>query len=107
MGTTAYTADLWFAPHIKHSVASPDFSLFWFMLKNNLFFKGWNQVVIETLYFIIKNGGIWHLWGHSWEIDENNDWKKLEDIFREISIVSKKVLKLNNSQLLKLYNGEI
>lgn len=108
MGTTAYAADLWFAPHLKHSVTSPDFSLFWFMVKNNLFFKGWNQVAIKTLDFIIKNGGIWHLWGHSWEIDENNDWKKLEDIFREISTVSKEVLKVNNSQLLKLYNnGEI
>jgi hypothetical protein len=115
MGPTVYAADRWFAPHIKHIkhfVPSPDFSLldfslFWFMVKNNLFFKDWNQVAIETLDFIIKSGGIWHLWGHSWEIDENNDWKKLEDIFCEISTVSKEVLKVNNSQLLKLYSGKI
>lgn len=34
---------------------------------------------------IETNGGCFHLWGHSWEIDENNLWKKLEEIFKIIS----------------------
>jgi peptidoglycan/xylan/chitin deacetylase (PgdA/CDA1 family) len=33
----------------------------------------------------IKKGGIFHLWGHSWEIEKNNQWKKLEAIFEYIS----------------------
>ena len=29
---------------------------------------------------VLENGGIWHLWGHSWEIEQNGDWEILADI---------------------------
>jgi peptidoglycan-N-acetylglucosamine deacetylase len=29
---------------------------------------------------VLQNGGIWHLWGHSWEIDELGLWKDLEEM---------------------------
>lgn len=32
-----------------------------------------------------KNGGCFHLWGHSWEIEEYKLWTKLELIFKQIS----------------------
>ena len=31
------------------------------------------------------HGGCFHLWGHSWEIEENNLWQKLEEICKIIS----------------------
>ncbi|MDQ2751576.1 MAG: polysaccharide deacetylase family protein [Bacteroidota bacterium] len=34
---------------------------------------------------INKNGGCFHLWGHSWEIEEFGLWEKLEELFRIIS----------------------
>ncbi len=34
---------------------------------------------------IEKNGGCFHLWGHSWEIEEFGLWEKLEELFRIIS----------------------
>ncbi|MDR2984626.1 MAG: polysaccharide deacetylase family protein, partial [Nocardiopsaceae bacterium] len=34
---------------------------------------------------VLAEGGIYHIWGHSWEIDRNNDWERLEDFFRCIS----------------------
>lgn len=37
------------------------------------------------LQYVDKNGGCFHLWGHSWEIEENNLWQKLEQIFRLLS----------------------
>ena len=30
-------------------------------------------------------GGVFHLWGHSWEIDENDQWGPLEDMLRLLS----------------------
>jgi peptidoglycan/xylan/chitin deacetylase (PgdA/CDA1 family) len=30
-------------------------------------------------------GGCFHLWGHSWEIEENNLWDKVEQVFQKIS----------------------
>ena len=103
MGTTVYAKDLWFAAYIKHLATSLDPSLFLFMIKNNLFFKGWDRIATETLDFVIKNGGVWHLWGHSWEIDGNNDWGKLEAVLYQINTLSKESLKVDNSQLLRIY----
>jgi peptidoglycan/xylan/chitin deacetylase (PgdA/CDA1 family) len=31
-----------------------------------------------------KQGGIFHFWGHSWEIDKNNDWIRLEKFLKEM-----------------------
>jgi len=105
IGTTIYARDLWFASHIKHSLDSQDFVLFRFMLRNKLFFKDWDQIATETLNFVIKNGGVWHLWGHSWEIDDNNDWGRLEEVLRQISGLSGETMRMNNSQLIKIYTN--
>ncbi len=103
MDNTVHAANWWFAPYIKHSMASRDLRLFEFMLRSNLFFKRWDRIAIETLDFVIKNGGVWHLWGHSWEIDSNNDWGRLEEVLRRVGTLSKQAIKVNNSQLLRMY----
>ncbi len=103
MGTTVYAKDLWFAAYVKHSATSLDPNLFLFMIKNNLFFKSWDRIATGTLDFVINNGGVWHLWGHSWEIDDNNDWGKLEAVLHQINALSKESLKVDNSQLLRIY----
>jgi peptidoglycan-N-acetylglucosamine deacetylase len=28
--------------------------------------------------------GVYHIWGHSWEIDRDNNWDKLEELFKYI-----------------------
>ena len=73
------------------------------MLKKNLLFKSWDRIAIETLNFVVENGGIWHLWGHSWEVDENNDWGKLEGIFQMLGSLPKEIKRMDNSQLLMMH----
>ena len=34
---------------------------------------------------VVKNDGCFHLWGHSWEIEEYNLWNKLELVFDRIA----------------------
>lgn len=46
----------------------------------------------------LENGGMWHLWGHSWEIDKNCEWSKLEEVFEYVS---------KKTRVLYLPNGEI
>ena len=105
MGTTAY-ASYWLfglAPYFKHAVASQDFRLFSFMVKKNLLINSWDKVAVKTLDFVVNNGGIWHLWGHSWSIEDNNNWVRLEKIFRNIGALSNDIRKMSNSQLLKMH----
>ena len=45
----------------------------------------------------LEEGGVYHLWGHSWEIDKNEDWNRLERVFKYISGVDiKKIIYVKN-----------
>ena len=46
-----------------------------------------------------QHGGVWHLWGHSWEIEKFHLWGVLEDVLRRISNLQH-VLYRTNSQVL-------
>jgi len=48
-------------------------------------FWNWDQLAIFLFDRATKSGGVYHLWGHSWEIDANDDWKRLEKVFAYIS----------------------
>lgn len=45
----------------------------------------WEYLAKKTFDYVEKYGGIYHLWGHSWVIERENDWKKLESVFSYIT----------------------
>ena len=58
----------------------------------------WDALAKAMFDQVIKEGGIYHIWGHSWEIDEHDDWERLENVFRYIS-ASPKVTYVTNGEL--------
>jgi len=104
-GTMVNAKPYFFTRYILHTVASKDFTMLGFILKKGLYLKDWDRIAAESLDFIMNNGGIWHLWGHSWEIEANSYWDKLESIFRLINDLPREALKINNSQLNLMYRG--
>ncbi len=64
------------------------------------FFKNlhWEYLAKKTFDYVNQNGGLWHLWGHSWVIDKYNDWNKFEKVLNYIS---------NRKNLRYLTNSEI
>jgi len=74
-----------------------------YAIKNNanliplLFTKDWSKVAMNTFDYVNENGGIWHLWGHSWMADKYDDWDKLELVLRYVSRKSE-ILYLSNSK---------
>jgi peptidoglycan/xylan/chitin deacetylase (PgdA/CDA1 family) len=44
------------------------------------------------------NGGVFHLWGHSWEVDKNNQWRNLEAVFEYIA---------NREDVVYISNGKL
>lgn len=55
-------------------------------------FSRWNPLVfMENMNWeclakrmfdrVMEKGGLYHLWGHSWEIDKNKDWNRLKNVF--------------------------
>ncbi len=52
----------------------------------------------DYLNKINKDGGCFHLWGHSWELEEFGLWNKLEELFRIVS---------NRNDFIYVANGEM
>ncbi|KLU05056.1 putative xylanase/chitin deacetylase [Rhodopirellula islandica] len=45
----------------------------------------WMGLAEVMLARAAQTGGVFHLWGHSWEIEENEQWKNLEKVFAMLS----------------------
>jgi len=63
---------------------------------------GWSSFAISFFEYVARNGGIFHIWGHSWEIEKYNLWNDLEKIFQHISN-RKDVSYLTNSEVINQY----
>jgi peptidoglycan-N-acetylglucosamine deacetylase len=48
------------------------------------YYRHWDLLAMAMFDKIKSEGGIFHLWGHSWEIEKNNDWERLEKVFKYI-----------------------
>ena len=72
------------------------------MIKKVLY--NWEAMSNESLRYVVEHGGIWHLWGHSWEIEKNRDWATLERVFKMITQIKHEhpeIVMSTNSGLLK------
>ncbi len=71
------------------------------ILKNKLPLKSFFDWELRAKYLFdraLKTGGIFHIWGHSWEFEEKNEWGKLERVIDYIANRSN-VLYRTNSQI--------
>lgn len=63
----------------------------WSILKNvgilNFWkcYLNWDELAINIFDKLENTGGIFHIWGHSWEIENNKDWNRLEKVLSHIS----------------------
>jgi peptidoglycan/xylan/chitin deacetylase (PgdA/CDA1 family) len=62
-------------------------------------FWNWDLNAKMLFDYTMKNGGLWVLWGHSWEIEKNGDWNKLENLLKYISNRTN-VSYINNSDII-------
>src|SRR5258706_7697262 len=46
-----------------------------------------------------RHGGVFHIWGHSWEIDEAGQWSQLEEALRILSSQTPRAYRVSNTQL--------
>ena len=58
----------------------------------------WDVLAKAMFDRVVAKGGIYHIWGHSWEIDEHDDWERLENVFHYIS-ANPKVSYVTNGEL--------
>jgi peptidoglycan/xylan/chitin deacetylase (PgdA/CDA1 family) len=44
----------------------------------------WDDLAIQRFEEVLRTGGVFHLWGHSWEIDDHGDWGRLERVLGHV-----------------------
>jgi hypothetical protein len=59
----------------------------------------WPKLALSLLQETLSYGGVFHLWGHSWELEETGQWERLDETLRLISEVAGKAPPLTNGQL--------
>ena len=60
----------------------------------------WEKLAMALFEHICLTGGIFHLWGHSWEIEKFNGWQKLENVLSYIA-KNNDILYQTNTEILK------
>ncbi|MBI2635372.1 MAG: polysaccharide deacetylase family protein [Parcubacteria group bacterium] len=64
----------------------------------------WQSLARGLFDYVYKNGGVFHIWGHSWEIEKYGMWPELENFFKYISHRDNCIY-LTNCDLLKRKSG--
>ena len=86
---------------MKNLYLSPilDYSLFY---KENKNFRVLAESMLKRLF---KNGGVLHLWGHSWEIEKYGLWTELEEVLK-IMAFHEEISYMNNTECWNFLNTE-
>jgi peptidoglycan-N-acetylglucosamine deacetylase len=47
--------------------------------------RNWVEIAKQTFDQVIQTGGVWHLYGHSWIVEESNLWDDLSEVLDYVS----------------------
>jgi hypothetical protein len=60
----------------------------------------WVELARSLLRTALRCGGVFHLWGHSWEIERAGLWQRLEEVLRYVAQFKGEAPALTNSEVL-------
>src|SRR5262249_33112315 len=63
----------------------------------------WPELARRLLRRALDEGGVFHLWGHSWELDEADQWTRLDEVLRAMKEIAADVLSLENGQIARRF----
>lgn len=84
--------------YFKNLLTSGDFKRTWGRLARLPSAGNWVRLAIRLFDTVMANGGVWHLYGHSWEINDFRLWDDLRIVIDHVS---------NRPGVLYLTNGEL
>jgi peptidoglycan/xylan/chitin deacetylase (PgdA/CDA1 family) len=54
-------------------------------MRASRYLMNWDELAMAMFDRALASDGVFHLWGHSWEIENNGDWKRVERVLKYIS----------------------
>jgi L-malate glycosyltransferase len=70
-----------------------------FRPRGGLIARDWAALAKELFFRTIERGGVFHLWGHSWEIEEQGQWENLENFLMTMCRWREELKGVTNSEL--------
>jgi peptidoglycan-N-acetylglucosamine deacetylase len=61
--------------------------------------RDWLKLAQDLLQETVSQGGVFHLWGHSWEIEQQHQWGRLEAVLAMVAASRDKLINVTNSEL--------
>jgi hypothetical protein len=62
----------------------------------------WVVLAERLMKRALREGGVFHLWGHSWELEQTRQWARLEDVLRLLGEMRAEAPCLTNGQVCSL-----
>ena len=59
----------------------------------------WVRLADAMMQDVLAHGGVFHLWGHSWEIERTGQWQALQQVLARLGELFGPDARLNNGQL--------
>jgi peptidoglycan/xylan/chitin deacetylase (PgdA/CDA1 family) len=70
--------------YVKEALLTGNADYILFFFTRRLWAKHWFDYSLANLDYALAISGIWHVWGHAFEIDEQNAWEDLERLFANV-----------------------
>jgi hypothetical protein len=62
----------------------------------------WLALSRALLTETLRRGGVFHLWAHSWEIEDSGAWGRLEELMRLLKDIAEQAPALTNGEICRL-----
>lgn len=59
----------------------------------------WNNHARAMLELALHEGGVFHLWGHSWELEDENQWDRLDQVLGLMATYTDRAAAVTNGQV--------
>jgi hypothetical protein len=99
MPTTMAAIDLPSWLRARHFVRTVDLGGVLTLLRAGMT-KNWLHLAMALFEMALERGGVWHLWGHSWQVENNNLWADLRTLLTHVGR-RRGVGYLTNAEVLK------
>ncbi|NVM31837.1 MAG: polysaccharide deacetylase family protein [Candidatus Helarchaeota archaeon] len=78
---------IWAYPHALRDIRGMFrlFNLSPNLVVSPLRIKKWNELGKQIFDVLLESGGVFHFFGHAWQVEEIDGWRKLEDLLAHIA----------------------
>jgi len=92
-----------FAAYARNSIKRRAMANLWLYVMHGRN-SGWDELAKSLLNVVRRGGGVFHLWGHSWELEQTAQWQRLDAVLRLLGELRGEMPCVTNGELLRMFS---